>query len=206
MPRTFNAPKAEDLNSESDRLEADGFFHVYVKDVRDGEPHYDNTAIEGFSCHYQVMGGEHDGKQLGTTLRDGQQTHQDEGEFCRKYQTSFCVATNLLTPAQLNGGEVSFDEQAARNHQLIIKVKGKKKKDDNSADPKKFYDIDGLGFFHVDDPRVADVPKLPDALAMIDPAFRRPAEFFAPLVSDKKTSAAQTKKQDPPPTFDAGGL
>jgi hypothetical protein len=206
MPRTFNAPKAEDLNNDSDRLEADGYFHVYVKDVRDGEPHYDNTAIEGFSCHFQVMGGEHDGKTAGTTLRDGQLTHKDEGEFCRKYQSAFCVATNLLTPAQLNGGEVSFDEQAATNHQLIIKVKGKKKKDDNSADPKKFYDIDGLGFFHVDDPRVADVPKSPDALAMIDPAFRRPAEYFAPLVSDKKGGAAQTKKQDPPPTFDAGGL
>jgi len=198
----MKTPQAADLDNNGDRLDVEGYFHVYVKDVRDGMPHNKDDAIEGFSVNMQVIDGEQDGKQQGTTLRDGQETHKDGGEFCRKFQAAFCVATNLLTPAQLNGGDVSYDEQAATNHQLIIKTKLGKP----DANNKRWLDIDGVGFYHVDDPRVADVPKSQAALAQIDPAFRRPAEYFAPLLGDKKGGAKTSAPKQEPPTFDAGGL
>jgi hypothetical protein len=205
MPRTMKTPQADEVFSEGSRLEAEGYFHVFVKDVRDGMPHNKDDMIEGFSCHLQVLGGEHEGKVQGTTLRDGQDTHKDGGEFCRKVQAAFCVATNLLTPDQLNGGDQTFDEGAAVNHQLVIKTRLGKP----DANNKRWLDIDGASFFHVDDPRVADVPKVVEAINQIDKAFRRPPEFFAALIPDKKKSApaATTQSAAPTtPTFDSGGL
>lgn len=203
MPRTMAAPKAEDMSADPTRLEAEGEFHFYVKDIRDGMKPYNDDALEGFSVILQVLGGEHDGKSIGVTFRDGQMTHKDGGEFCRKMQAAFCVGTNLLSPQQLNGSDVSFDEQAALNHQVIAAVKLGKPTDAG----KRYLDLDGLKIYHVDDPRVADVAKSAEALAAIDPAFRRPAEFFAPLVAAKKGAAASsTAKSATPQSFDAAGL
>lgn len=200
--RNMSTPKAEDMSDDPNRLEAEGEFHGYVKDVRSNMKPYSDDAMEGYSPVLQVLEGEHAGKSISVRMLDGQPTHKDGGEFCAKVQSAFCVATNLLTPAQLNGGQVSYDDQNATNHQLIFKIK----KGKPAADGKQYLELDGLHLYHVDDPRAAAIPKNAAALQQIPPAFRKPAEFFDVLQPKKKGAAPTTEKKPEPPTFDSGGL
>jgi hypothetical protein len=201
MARTMTTPKAEDMQDDPTRLDAEGEFHGYVKDVRSDMDRYKDTAIEGYSVILQVLEGEQAGKSIGVCLRDGQPTHKDGGEFCAKVQSAFCVATNVLTPAQLDGGQVSYDEQNALNHQLCFKIK----KGKPQSDGKQYLDLDGLHIFHVDDPRCAEYKKNAAAIQQIPPTFRKTPDFFEPLLPKKKGTASPEKKPEPP-TFDTGGL
>ncbi len=203
MARTMVTPQAEDVAGENTRLEAEGYFHCFIKDVKDGQVHYGDEAVEGFSAFFQVVEGEHKDKTLGTTLRDGLASHSDGGDFCRRIQAAFCIAANLLTPSQLNGGQASFDEQNARNQQVIIKVKLGKEKNG-----KRYHDLDGTHIYHVDDPRVKDVPKNAEALALLPPALRHDEAYFEPLLPKgrKPAASAASGGTTAAPVFDPSGL
>lgn len=199
------------MTSDGTRLEAEGYFHFSVKDVRPEQKPYSDDALDGFSVILEVVEGEHAGKTIGVSMRTGLETHKDKGEFCRKVQTAFGLATNQLTPDHL-GKKVSYEETSCRNHQVVAKIKLGKPTDSG----KQYYDLDGRHIYHVDDPNVKDVPKNAAELAKLDkvPGLRKPAEYFEPLY--KKSQSASTGavgsssgangSSQTAPAFDSSGL
>ena len=202
MVRTMQTVEAEELaGGESTRLEAEGYFHFEVKDIFDGMMPDGKTAIKkgGLGVKLEVLHGEHKGKQVGITLQDPSPSDKDEGKFARVKQSAFLVAANVLTVEQCNGGDVAYDEQAARGHQVVAEVRFGKP----DANNKKYLDLAYANIHHVDDPRVAKVEKDQSMVALIPSALRRSEEYFAPLI--KKSGGP--KPPTPPPTqLDTEGL
>lgn len=200
---SFTAPKAEDVYGQSDRLEAEGVFHFQVKDVKVGEMAHGDKALDGFSAKLSVLEGEHSGKEIGINFLNGQPTHKDGGESCNRKQAAFCIATNLLTPAQLTGGEVSFNEEDARGQQVVAEMRLGKANDSG----KRYLELFFSNIYHVDDPRVKDVPKNAAALSIIPAELRRNADFFTPLLPVNKRGGQSASKLAPPAAdLDLSGL
>lgn len=195
MVREVETSSQEEMTDVSgDRLEVAGTFHCIVDLMKDGEMPYSDDDFDGFSARLRVVEGDHAGKTLGVLLRDPNDSHSDKGAFCRRRQTAFFIATELMAVGDINKS-VSIDEGEAADAQVICKFKFGKANDDGV----KYLDLDGEKVYHVDDPRVADVPKCKDELSDIDKDFRRDAAYFAPILpkeSKKKKKAAPVVNED----------
>jgi hypothetical protein len=211
MARSFVAPEsADDLGGESTHLEAEGIYHFLVKDVFDGYMANGKTQIKngGIGVKLEVCHGEHVGKTVGLNFIDPNAGHKDGGKSAAVKQSAFCIATNLLTPDQINGQMVSYDEQEARGHQVVAEVRypiedGKKKVDDKG---KSYLELHWSNIYHVDDPRTAKVDKNQAMIGLIPSQFRRLNEaYFTPIIGQRKQS--ETKSQAPAkPVLDTEGL
>ena len=180
MGRTVDTSSSEEmLDNSGDRLETPGSYHFMVLLMKDQEMAYSDDHVDGYSAQLQVIHGEHAGKTMGVTLYDPNASNKDGGAFLRKKQTSFFIAANLMTPAQI-GTSVEIDETQAAGAQLIATTKLGQVSEKTG---KQYLEIDGLKNYHVDDPRAKDVPKNREELAAINEAYRRldPA-FFEPIM------------------------
>jgi hypothetical protein len=195
MARTVDTPQAEDLAGGGGFLHEEGKYHLMVEDIKDGvQPNSDDLIKNGgLGIKLKVLHGEHKGKTIGITLNDPNAAHKDQGEFAKVRQCAFLTATNVLQFEHLNGTSYSYDEQAARGHQLIVEFKLGKP----NANGKQYLDVHFSNIYHVDDPRAKDVPKDAEALAVIPSEYRKPAEYFAPVLKAKpKAEAAKEKAPD----------
>ena len=188
--RTVNAPTASDM-TEGGRIDKAGVYHLLVKSVADGE-RTDGKAGEGFTIELQALAGDQADKSLKTFLVDPSPTHKDEGAFALKKQCAFLVAANAIAPAQLNGGELDFDPDHAAGHQVIAKLQFGKPNDKGVS----YLDIAGLDIYHVDDPRAPQCERNAEVLAIINPAHRKTAEYFAPLTAKHSHPPATGGKLD----------
>jgi hypothetical protein len=174
---------AEIGGGDESRLEAEGVFHFYVEDIKVGEMMYKDTAIEGFSVKLKVLEGEHKDKELGLTFYNDASTEKGT-EMARKKINAFFVAANVLSLDKCKPGEsVTIDEQSARSQQLIAEVRLGEEKNG-----KRYLGLHFANIYHVDDPRVAKVPKNVEALKVLDtvPGLRKPAAYFEPLLAKSR--------------------
>ena len=66
MTRTLETVPANEMNSGGGNyLNDEGFFHLRVIDVKDGQMPNGNHELAGFSVTVEVVGGEHAGKGMG---------------------------------------------------------------------------------------------------------------------------------------------
>ncbi len=184
--RQFTAP--ETTEGHSDYLEVEGKFHFIIEAMRDGK-NSKGDVYKGFTFDVKVAEGEHAGKKVGLSLSDPDPTHKDQGDFARRRQAAFLIATNLMAPSQL-GKPVAFDPDNALGAQFVAELVHSK---DQNKKPTKFLEIKGTNIYHVDDPRVMDVPKDNETLSIIDPANRRKPEYFEPLMKKAATKSAPAK-------------
>lgn len=208
MQQTADSP--EDLGGESLRLESEGIFHFLIEDIYEGMLPDGKTPIRngGMSVRLQVLHGEHKGKKTSFTMYDPNTSHKDGGAKAKEKQSAFCVAANLLTFDQVNGQNITLDEQAARAHQIIAEVRYPRDDDGNKKVNEKgnsYLELHYSNVYHVDDPRVAKVEKDQTMIGLIDSKYRHIDESYFASVAGKNKPAAP-KQNSAPPSFDTGGL
>lgn len=202
MARTLETvTQTEMAESGGAMIEKEGKYHLFVEICEDGQIVGTDTAIDGFGVKASCLAGPDEPKKtINIVLRDGKLNDKDGGKMGRKIQSAFFVATNVLTPAQLNGGSVEIDEQLAVGQQFMAELKFGKEKEG-----KKYLQIAWAEIYHVDDPRVKNWPKNADALAVIDAKYRKTPEYFTSMISDAKPKANPPQVAQPP-AADFGGL
>lgn len=182
-------PKGSELASSGTYLKTPGKYHLLIEDMRVGLSTKDKT-IDGTTVKLKVLAGEHKGKTVDLVLwnvkLDGSEKSQ---AMTIKRLTNFYIAANVLQPEQL-GEEVEFNEEDASGATIVAELGPARKQDDNGNWVEDDNNVDWhySEIYHVDDPKVADVPKCPDALELIDAAKRHTADWFA--YRDGGTAAA----------------
>lgn len=180
---SFDMP--EEMASSGGYLEVEGTFHVLITEVKVGQGPKGN-AMAGNTFGVHILAGNvegQSGKMSNLLIREPKLTAVDGGAFGRRIVAAFLIASDLASPAQL-GKTIEFEVENAKDRQLVVKFKFQ------DRDGKKQLDIAGDHIFHVDDPRVAKIPKDAEALAMLDAKFRHKEDWFAPLLKKKEPAGA----------------
>lgn len=185
---SYDAP--EEIGGGGNFLKEPGTYHILVKEVRGGIFPGGKKVISppgGFCFEGKVLAGTVggvEGAELGVTLFNGKPDSKDGGNFARVKQGAFFIATGLLQPEQLGKPGLNIDLSQAKGQQIVITLEA-----DTVNTDKQYLQLAGASIYHVDDPRVADMPKSGEYLALIPPTHRRSADFFAKL-SGRKAAAA----------------
>ena len=188
MARSMETPEASDM-AGGGRLDVPGKYHLLVEDIVDGIE-TKNDVLPGLSVRMKVLEGDQKDMIVSLSLLDGNLSHSDGGLFCRKKQSAFLVAANVLTPAQLNGANVDYDEEIARTQQIVAEFEFGKK----DGEVTEYLDWKYCNIYHVDDPRAAKVPKSKEDLEMIPTEFRHDAKYFESLTGRSSKASSGSKK------------
>ncbi|MEL7335879.1 MAG: hypothetical protein AAFN70_06685, partial [Planctomycetota bacterium] len=135
---------------------------------------------DGMTLRVTVLNGMHEGKFTDLTFNDGSPDDKDGGAFLDKRQAGMLLAANVLSVSDLNGDEISYDEQIARGSQALVKFKTREY--EKNGETKTSFDVDGLHFYHVDDPRAKDYPRNTSKLELIPAKHRHDASYFEPII------------------------
>lgn len=184
MSFVIDAP--ETLGGESAYLEVGGTFHLAVTGVYEGTmpPNKDGLAkdlkIGGFSVTLEVLDGEHKNKKCNLIFNNGDLSHKDQGLMARKKQAAFLIACDVIKPDDLGKKGLAVEPAQAVGSQVIAKLDTEGYKDNEGKDRIRVqlsYD----SVHHVDDPRIARIPKDKTSIDSIPKENRHPAEYFAKL-------------------------
>lgn len=192
----------QSMEGESNFLSEPGTYHVAVLNVDEHPTTRDGAPVDGFKVQFCVLDGTVAGqqkKEVELTLYNPKASDKNNGEFAKRKQARFAMATGILPEAQ-PGQRVSVDLQQALGRQLIIEVE--RKTDQATGQPSKFLQLAWANIWHVDDPAVCNepdtehrnwalIPKDANAIGLLPAKLRRSAESFAVA----KTGNGQPKPQ-----------
>lgn len=188
MANVFTMDAPEEIGGAGNFMTEPGAFHFLVTDIRAGEDRR-GEILNGFSVELQARTGNEIGKTLNLKLRNGELTHKDGGEMCRKKQAAFLIAANVITPDQLGQKGVQVDLDKAKHQQICAELE---LGDPSESTGKRYLDVRFTNFYHVDDPRAKSIPKAADELALIPADRRRKPEFFEKLSGHHAAKPAVT--------------
>lgn len=162
-------------------LDTEGTFHFLLTNVVEGKSSNDKS-ISGFYFDAEVRAGTAKGCEgqvsSQTIFLPDLSGDAKQIEIARKLNAAFLLATNLIEPQQL-GQRVRVEVAESVGRQIVVRLERAKKRDETGElVDTKFLRIRYDNVYHVDDPRVASVPKDADSLSIIEPKFRRPKEWF----------------------------
>lgn len=186
----FQFEMPEKLDVPSTRLEKRGKYHCLVNSVLDGEDPRGNP-IEGFTVYFSVLGGSEDRKEAIQIFFSGGASEYFVS-LNKSLQAKFLIATNLVNPAK-KGERVLVDLKKAVTSQVIVDFGVYKSKKDGN----EYMTVKDI--WHVDDPRVADVPK-DDVVDAIDPQLRHvnDDEFFSKVIEATGGGSSAKEEQRKP--------
>lgn len=185
MSFDFDAP--EDVGGSGKFLNEPGTYHLVVMKVHEGQM-ANGKPISGFCVSMSVLAGTVEGqneKELDLTFFNGKLDSKDKGEFARKKQAAFLIATGLMTPTQLGQRGLHIDLAKAEGRQVVATLEH----DNREGAEKKFLQLAFANIYHPDDPRAKEFPKNAEALNLVPADQRKNAEFFAPLFKKPANSA-----------------
>lgn len=175
-------------------LDEAGTYHLYVLSAtesptkKSGEPI--QNSMFGATCEVQAgtTPGQK-GKIVNLTFFRGKAGEEKSMAFAKKKMDRFFIATNVLTPGDVeNKVKKAIDIPGLKCQQFIAKF-------DKEKPESKFVDLSFADIYHVDDTAVASIPKDPDMMKNISPKDRWPGGRS--LNKDEKPAS-------PPPA--AGGV
>ena len=179
--------------SASDQyLSEPGTYHCVITSIAEGEGPKGNP-IDGFTVGLAVLdgtvGGQKD-KQTNLCLFSPDPNRDAKSQdWARKKQTAFVVAAGLLDLAKL-GSKVSIDLNEAVGRQIVLTF------ENNEYEGKARLQLAWANIYHVDDPRVAKIPKDKEALSVIPKAYRKTSDYFAPLMKKAEKKPESRLSQD----------
>lgn len=181
MSFDFDAPN--DVGGSGKFLSEPGTYHFTVLAIHDGTLS-DGKPMKGggFTAGLAVLTGTVDGqkeKEINLAFFNGKLDAKDQGEFARKKQAAFLIATGLLAPSDLGKKGLKIDLQDAVNRQLIATLEV-----DESSE-KKYLQLSYANVYHIDDPRAKNFPRSVEAVSLVPKEQRKPAEYFASLDAKK---------------------
>jgi hypothetical protein len=157
--------QAESVEGGSTYCSKPGTYHVVITDYVEN-PETKNGIVEGgFKITCEIVEGTEKseiGKTVETTFYPPAQTHKDGGEFARKRMTKFYLAINkgILQP----GAKAVLQYDTVVGRQFVVEIKQKK--------DSKYFEVEGLNTWHVDDIACDGIPKSQDCLNAMDPDLR----------------------------------
>lgn len=184
----FDTSGSDELagGGNSEFLKAPGKYHVLIADHRCNRMAKD-TIIDGNTLDCVVQAGttkDQEDKKFGLTFHNPKITMSDKGKsWFRRKISALLVACNLIEPAKL-GGTCNKDWPDMVGSQIIVDLV--------HDDDGKFLDLNFANIYHVDDPRVADVPKNQAVIDLLPPDKRHGKEYFACLLERTAATPAAT--------------
>lgn len=204
----FDCP--EDFEGQSNFLQEPGTYHVVVIAVDEHPTAKNGTLLDGFRVDFAVLDGTTPGqkdRQFDVMFFAPKLTDKNGGEFAKRKQARFCLATGIL-PKATPGQRVTVDLQQAAGRQLVLELEHQK--DQQTGQPTKFLQLAWANIYHVDDPAVAKVPKDATALALLPVGLRKTAADFAKKPGGQGGSGGAAKPSPsptaPPATPAAGAV
>jgi len=176
---------------ESKKVSKPGTYHVLVADGHDGVS-TQGKPINGFSATLIVVAGtekDQKDKEFHLHLFDPDMSKSETAqEMSIKKQTAYGIAVNQIDPNKL-GEEVEcdFDSDAVKGHQFMIVLAPDTRDASNLQ-------LDYDKIFHIDDPRMAKMPKDAEALKSIPSEFRKKPEFFSSIAKKEMTGKPAANK------------
>jgi hypothetical protein len=153
----FSSVTSEDDLSGYDSI-PNGQYHLVCNAADDSRERRDGIWIE-----WQVRAGnvkKQQGKTFRETFYDGSPDHKDGGEFCENRKKRLALAAGLAGPAVF-GKRASVEWSDLVGRQIVAAVVN------NETEKGTFSQTDGLKLFSPTDPKVSEVPKDEEALALI---------------------------------------
>jgi hypothetical protein len=181
-------------------LERPGTYHLYVFEAEESPMSAKQKPIDGLRFNCVAMAGTTPGQEKRTirlTVYHPNPTHKDGGDFCLRLRTRFLWAIGVLNKP---GEKIVFDGEKCKGMQFIATLVP-------SEDP-KFLQLDGMHFWHVDDPDAAAFPKDQAALKLLPKELRRSPDAFKklPSAASGNGSAAATPAPAPKSTVNLDDL
>ncbi len=174
----FELECPEDIDGQSNFLSEPGTYHAVVIAVDEAPTSKAGVLLEGFRVDFAVLDGTVAGqkdKQFDIMFFKPKLTDKNGGEFAKRKQARFAIATGILPRAE-PGKRVTVDLQQANGRQLVVELEHQK--DQQTGQPTKFLQLAWANIYHVDDPAVAKVPKDTTALSLLPAELRKkPADF-----------------------------
>lgn len=181
MSSVFAMDVPEEIGGASDYMTEPGAFHFLVTDIRNGKKR-NGDILSGFSVELEAVTGNEKGKKVNLDLRNGELSHKDHGEMCRRKQAAFLIAANVISPTQLGQKGVKVDLESARGAQLCAELE---LGEPSATTGRRYLDIRFANFYHLDDPRAEKIAKDAMAMEIIPASLRRKAEYFDSIAGNK---------------------
>ncbi len=211
MTFEMDAPDQETMNKGGTYLATPGMYHFKIDHVDDKPTDRSGQLVEGFKVELSVLDGPRDGngkcleesKKIDIIFFNPKINSRDNGEFARRKQAAFLLATGLIDPTKL-GQRVSVHLADAINRQVVAELERGK---DEAGNPKKFLELAFTNIYHVDNPKAASCPKNAKALGLLPKELRRDAASFGTAQgSSSKPAETKAAKPAPAPKQDAAAM
>jgi len=153
---------AQESKPKSEYVDKVGTYHFVITKMRDMKG--DDHSVYGFEACLTVIGAEPGNEdQIEKThwerFRFGQASHEDGGVFCNSRIRTFMLACGKVDPSLRGNFTLEFSTEQYQDMQLIATIKQQRPAKNAKPDARKYYEIDGLHMWHIDDVEVASVPK-----------------------------------------------
>jgi len=165
MDDFFESEMPADVETGGNFLSAEGSYHMVVLDADPRPTDSKGNLMMAFRVHCSVLAGTVDGqkgKEIDLTFFNPKLTQKNQGEFAKKKQARFWLATGL---AERDSKVIKASFADARGRHFVARLE----KDENG----KYLQLSYLEIYHIDDPEVASVPKDQAAIDALPPDQRR---------------------------------
>lgn len=196
----------DDFDGQSNFLAEPGTYHVVVTAVDESPTAKNGTLIDGFRVEFAVLDGTVAGqkdKQFDLLFFKPKLTDKNNGEFAKRKQARFAIATGILPKAE-PGQRVTVDLEQAMGRQLVVELEHQK--DQTTGQPTKFLQLAWANIYHVDDPAVAKVPKDAVAIGLLPAELRKNPEEFARQPTGKGNGSPRQAVKPTAEKVPAGGV
>ena len=194
----FELECPEDIDGQSNFLTEPGTYHAVVIAVDEAPTSKAGVLLEGFRVEFAVLDGTvagQKGKQFDIMFFKPKLTDKNGGEFAKRKQARFAIATGILPRAE-PGKRVTVDLQQANGLQLVVELEHQK--DMTTGEPTKFLQLAWANIYHVDDPAVAKVPKDATALSCYRTSYGRSQPILPASRSGKATGSRRLPSRPRP--------
>lgn len=166
---------AQESSPASEYVDREDICHVCVVDIYSLDE--ENGIVPGVKFKLQVLAASEGNEDLIDRVHFEafyfpNQSHKDKGKFAMQRLRALLMATGKVDPL-ISGGvytiEYSYDQFF--DHQFICRFKeqkryNKKSEKNEEESEKKYFHIDGLKMWHIDDPEVATVNKCDELMGL----------------------------------------
>ena len=181
MALEFDAP--ESFDQEGNRLQVDGKYHVLVLAIDENPTNKDGKLIDNavFRASLSVLDGTTPGqkdKQMDLLFFAPKMTHKDRGEMARKKIWFFA---NSIGCGEIVNGKMRLDFSLAAGRQCVADIEISESKYTDASGAERTTHNPNIKFcnvYHVDDPRVKDVPKDAGSISLLPAELRKKPEDF----------------------------
>lgn len=169
----YHMPKKVDAGSA--HLNKAGKYHFNVVSIDEQATTKSGGLFDGWKVALSVLEGTEATKQYDLFLKNVDVTKSETAQkWAMNKQVAFIIAAGLATEADMQDKEIDIDLQLAVNRQIVAELEV----DKTSTGDRIFLQLAWANIFHIDDPRVVDVPKNAAALLMAPKSHRRDPKGF----------------------------